>query len=133
MNRIELGICLDDAINKQSNGRILLPQEGANHLYVFITLTQSNGEGKEQELELRCIVARKLNPSVHNVIAIGSNTQGNSVFDLYHFYIPNLTEEFIENATQIQEEFEYFKNSKMSSSSDFRHNKFEIFGINPKN
>ena len=40
MNRIELGICLDDAINKKSNARMLLPQENANHLYVFIPLTQ---------------------------------------------------------------------------------------------
>ncbi len=133
MNRIELGICLDDAINKKSNGRMLLPQENANHLYVFIPLTQDNWEGKEQELELRCIVARKLNPSVHNVIgiAIGSNTDGESVFDICHHYIPNLTDEFIENATQIQEEFGYFENPKMSNSSEFRHNKFGVFGLKP--
>lgn len=131
MNRIELGICLDDAINKKSNGRMLLPQESANHLYVFIPLTQENWEGKEQELELRCIVARKLNPSIHNVIgiAIGSNTNGESVFDICHHYIPNLTDEFLKNATKIQEEFGYFQNPKMSNSSEFRDNPFGKFGL----
>lgn len=68
INRIELGGILDNAIQRKLSARMLRPLKDANHCYVFMPLTSRNWEGKEKELELRCIVARMENPSVEKVI-----------------------------------------------------------------
>tara|TARA_Y100001933_G_C19008867_1_gene567836 strand:- start:26 stop:1087 length:1062 start_codon:yes stop_codon:yes gene_type:complete len=83
VHRAELGLALDDAINRKSKGRMLLPQKDAKHMYVLMSLTQKNWDLKEDELELRCIVARYLNPSINTVIGIGigSNGKDDSVYD----------------------------------------------------
>ncbi|MCL6218635.1 hypothetical protein [Zunongwangia pacifica] len=132
INRTELGLALDDAIKKKSIGRMLLPQPGANHMYVFMPLTQKNWEGKERELELRCIVARYLNPSVITVIglAFGSNGKDESVYDICYHYIPEVSDDFVKHAKEIQKELGYFKNSLQSSNSDYSLKDFDGFGIN---
>ena len=132
IHRTELGLALDNAIKKKSIGRMLLPQPGAKHMYVFMPLTKKNWEGKEKELELRCIVARYLNPSVDTIIGlgIGSNGIDGSVYDICYHYIPEITDEFILNAKEIQQELGYFKNPTQTSNSDYSIEDFNSFGIN---
>jgi len=132
INRTELGLALDDAIKKKSIGRMLLPQPGANHMYVFMPLTQKNWEGKERELELRCIVARYLNPSVNTVIglAFGSNGKDESDYDICYHYIPEVSDDFVKHAKEIQQELGYFKNPTQASNSDYSIEDFNSFGIN---
>lgn len=130
MNRIELGMSLDNAINNKVNARILMiPNE--NHLYVFMPLTSKNWKGKENELELRCVVARYLNPQVDTVIgiAIGSNGKEDSVYDFCYHFTPDLTDDFIKHAKEIQEEFNYFNDPKFSKSSSYRKDDFKNFGL----
>lgn len=132
VHRTELGLALDNAIKKKSKGRMLLPQKDAEHMYVFMPLTQKNWELKENELELRCIVARYLNPSINTVIgiAIGSNGKDDSVYDICYHHIPELTNGFIKHAKEIQQELGYFSNPKQSHNSEYSIEDFEGFGIN---
>ncbi|WP_233131552.1 nuclease-related domain-containing protein [Tenacibaculum holothuriorum] len=131
IHRTELGLALDNAIKRKSKGRMLLPKKDAKHMYVFMPLTMKNWDGKEKELELRCIVARYLNPSVNTVIGIGigTNGKGDSVYDICYHYIPETSDDFIKQAREIQQELGYFENPKYSSNSDYSIEDFKGFGI----
>tara|TARA_R110002074_G_scaffold167933_4_gene329221 strand:+ start:389 stop:1576 length:1188 start_codon:yes stop_codon:yes gene_type:complete len=131
VNRIELGLLLDQAIIKKSKGRMILPQEDNRHMYVFMPLSIKNWSGKEKELEMRCIVARYLNPQVDTVlgISIGSNEKGDSVYDFCYHYIPEITEEFKQRAEEIREELGYFKKPIISKRSSEEKDDFGYFGL----
>ncbi|SRX76213.1 nuclease-related domain-containing protein [Aequorivita antarctica] len=132
IHRTELGLALDNAIKKKSNGRMLLPQKDAKHMYVFMPLTQKNWIGKEKELELRCIVARYLNTSVDIIIGIGigSNGKDESVYDICYHYFPEISDDFIKHAKEIQQELGFFENPRQASNSDYSIEDFNGFGIN---
>lgn len=131
INRIELGGILDNAIQRKSSARMLRPLKDANHCYVFMPLTSKNWEGKEKELELRCIVARMENPSVEKVIGIGfgNNSNGQDVYDICAHYIPEMSEEFIARAKEVQNELGYFKKPTISHSKTYRKEDFKGFGL----
>lgn len=131
INRIELGGILDNAMHIKPNARMLKPINGAKHCYVIMPLTPKNWEGKEKELELRCIVARVENPSVEKVIGIGfgNNGNGKDCYDICYHHIPELSEDFIAHAKEIQDELGYFKNPKISHSKAFRKDDFKGFGL----
>ena len=131
INRIELGGILDNAIQRKSSARMLRPLKDANHCYVFMPLTSKNWEGKEKELELRCIVARMENPSVEKVIGIGfgNNGNGQDVYDICAHYIPEMSEEFIASAKEVQNELGYFKKPTISHSKTYRKEDFKGFGL----
>jgi len=131
INRIELGGILDNAIQRKSNARILKPLKGAKHCYVFMPLTSKNWEGKEKELELRCVVARMENPSVERVIGIGfgNNSDGKDYYDICSIYIPEMSEEFITHAKEVKEELGYFKKPTISHSKEYRKEDFKGFGL----
>lgn len=131
INRIELGGILDNAIQRKTNARMLRPLKDAKHCYVFMPLTSKNWEGKEKELELRCIVARIENPSVDSVIGIGfgNNGNGQDVYDICSHYIPEMSEEFIIRAKEVQDELGYFKNPTISNSKNYRKEDFKGFGL----
>lgn len=131
INRIELGGILDNAIQRKTSARMLRPIRDAKHFYVFMPLTAKNWEGKEKELELRCIVARMENPSVETVIGIGfgNNGNGQDVYDICSHYIPEMSEEFITHAKEVQEELGYFKNPTISHSKEYRKEDFKGFGL----
>lgn len=111
-NRIALGEALQQAIDKGVSARMLKPPFETNHAYVFMLLNDNNWKGKESELKLRCFVAKKENPQAETIIglAIGSNSDGESIFDICYLYIPDMDNKFIETANKIQNEFNYFKN-----------------------
>lgn len=131
INRIELGGILDNAIQRKSSARMLRPLKDAKHCYVFMPLTSKNWEGKEKELELRCIVARMENPSVKRVIgiSIGNNGDGQDVYDICSHYIPEMSEEFIRHAKEVQDELGYFKKPTISHSKEYREEDFKGFGL----
>lgn len=122
INRIELGTVLENAKERKVSARMLQPHKGCNHTYVLIPITDKNWNKKERELKLRCVVARVENPSAEIIIgmSIGSNSNGESYFDICYLNIPELDEEFIKYARSIQEELGYFKNPVISSSKEFR-------------
>lgn len=131
INRIELGGILDNAIQRKSSARMLRPLKDAKHCYVFMPLTSKNWEGKEKELELRCVVARMENPSVERVIGIGfgNNGDGQDVYDICSHYIPEMSEEFITRAKEVQDELGYFKKPTISNSKAYRKEDFKGFGL----
>ena len=131
INRIELGGILDNAMQTKPNGRMLRPLKDAKHCYVLMPLTSKNWDGKEQELELRCVVARMENPSVERVIGIGfgNNGNGQDVYDIFYLYIPEMSSEFISHAKEVQEEFGYFRNPTLSHSKSYRKQDFKGFGL----
>jgi hypothetical protein len=131
INRIELGGILDNAIQRKSSARMLKPLKDAKHCYVFMPLTSKNWEGKEKELELRCVVARMENPSVKRVIGIGfgNNGDGQDVYDICSHYIPEMSEEFITHAKEVQDKLGYFKKPTISNSKAYRKEDFKGFGL----
>lgn len=131
INRIELGGILDNAIQKKLSARMLRPLKDAKHCYVFMPLTSKNWEGKEKELELRCIVARMENPNVERVIGIGfgNNGNGENVYDICSHYIPEMSKEFVMRAKEVQDELGYFKKSTISHSKKYRKEDFKGFGL----
>jgi hypothetical protein len=122
INRIELGSVLDNAKEMKVSARMLKPLDGCIHTYVLIPLNDKNWDRKESELKLRCIVARVENPNTEKIIgiSIGSNSNGESSFDICYLNIPELDEELIKHAKEIQDEFGYFKKPVVSQSKDFR-------------
>lgn len=122
INRIELASLIKDAIDKNVSARMIPPLQGNNHTYVFIPLSDKNWHQKEKELLLRCIVAKVKNLDAEIVIGVsmGSNSKGESYFDVCYLNIPEPNEEFLNEARKIQEELGYFKNVKMSHSKDLR-------------
>ncbi len=122
INRIELGGILENAIERKVSARMLKPLQNSNHSYVFMPLTHKNWKGKENELELRCIVARLENPNTEKIIgiSIGSNSDGESVFDIYSIVLPEMNDDFIKHAKEIKKEFGYFKKPVISHSKEFR-------------
>ena len=131
INRIELGGILDNALQRKLSARMLRPLKDAKHCYVFMPLTSKNWEGKEKELELRCIVARMDNPTVERVIGIsfGNNGDGQDVYDICSHYIPEMSEEFITRANEVQDELGYFKKPTISHSKSYRKEDFKGFGL----
>lgn len=131
INRIELGGILDNALQRKLRARMLRPLKDAKHCYVFMPLTSKNWEGKEKELELRCIVARMDNSTVERVIGIsfGNNGDGQDVYDICSHYIPEMSEEFITRAKEVQDELGYFKKPTISHSKSYRKEDFKGFGL----
>lgn len=131
INRIELGGILDNAIQRASSARMLKPLKDAKHCYVFMPLTSKNWEGKEKELELRCVVARMENPNVERVIGIGfgNNSDDKDFYDICSIYIPEMSEEFITHAKEVQDKLGYFKKPTISHSKAFRNEDFKGFGL----
>ncbi len=110
---------------------MLRPLKDAKHCYLLMPLTSKNWNSKEKELELRCVVARMENPSVEKVIGIGfgNNGDGQDVYDICYHHIPEMSEDFIAQAKEIQEELGYFKNPKISHSKSCRNDNFKGFGL----
>lgn len=131
INRIELGGILDNAIQRKLSARMLRPLKGAKHCYVFMPLKPNNWEGKENELELRCMVARMENPTIEMVIGIGfgNNGDGHDVYDICSHYISEMSEEFITHAKEVQDELGYFKKPTFSNSKSYRKEDFKGFGL----
>lgn len=130
INRIELGIILDNAVKRKVKARIVLLPE-SKHLYVFIPLSSKNWKEKEFELELRCVVAKYLYPKVDTFIgvSIGSNGIDENVFDIGYFYFPEINKDFISLAKKVQKEYGYFNSPKPSKSSSYRDEDFKYFGL----
>ncbi|WMJ74154.1 hypothetical protein RCC89_13405 [Cytophagaceae bacterium ABcell3] len=123
INRIELVMVLENAIKNKVSARMLKPLPGNKYTYVFIPLTNKNWNKKEKELQLRCVVARVVNPDVETIIGIslGGGFKGKeSVFDVCFLHVPIIDDDFVKNAKEIQSNLGYFTNTKLSYSKDFR-------------
>lgn len=122
INRLELGLILENASKTKVKARMIKPFDGAEHTYVFMPLTADNWEHKEAELGLRCIVARAQFPEAKKIIgiAIGRTSEDNFTFDLHYLNMPEIDEKFIANADSIKEELGFFKKITQTHSKDMR-------------
>lgn len=122
INRMELALVLKDAMEKGLRGRMLRPLGDSEHCYVFMPLSQKNWDSKESELQLRCLIARKENPTSKKVIGlgIGTGTDGVPLFDLAFFDLPALSGELLERIEQAKNELGYFSNPVAARSSQMR-------------
>lgn len=122
INRIELGMVFIDTVKKKLRGRMIQPIKDSDHSYVIMPLSNKNWEGKEKELQLRCLIARKENINTPKVIgiAIGKSPQNEHIFDIAYFDIPELNDEMLEKIEFAKQELGYFKNPIISRSKDMR-------------
>ena len=122
INRLELGIVLENAIKTSIKARMLKPLKNSQHTYVFMPLNDKNWESKEAELGLRCVVARAEFPEAKKVIgiAIGRRPNDEMTFDAHYLDIPEIDEKFIEAANSIKNELGLFKNIRQTHSKDMR-------------
>ena len=122
INRVELGLILENAHKTKVKARMMMPLGEAEHAYLFMPLNDKNWKSKEAELGLRCIVARAEFPSAKKIIgvAIGSYSKKEITFDVHYLDMPTIDEEFVKNANSIREEFGYFKNIRQKHSSQMR-------------
>jgi hypothetical protein len=122
MNRMELGVVLNNALRNKVKARIVTPFANSDHSYVIMPLSKKNWKEKEKELQLRCLVARYLYPQGQKVvgIAIGSEDGKQYLFDIAYFNIPEMTADMKEKAMHIRDVLGYFKNPQMSRSKDMR-------------
>lgn len=122
INKMELGMCLIDAIEKRVRGRMMPPLEGSEHSYVFMPLSPKNWKNKEKELQLRCLVARMENKNAPKVIgiAIGKSPEKEYIFDIVYLDIPELDDEMLKKIAEAKEELGYFINPVISQSKNMR-------------
>lgn len=124
MDRIELAMILENPRESKVKARMIQAPRGKKHTYVFMTLSDKNWDYKEDELKLRCDVARVLNPDTEIIIglSIGGNSKGNNCFDIVYINMPEITDDFVNYTQTIQDEFGYFKNPVYCHSKDMRKN-----------
>lgn len=122
MNRIELGIVLEDMLKRNIRARMLKERPHTNHTYVLLRADEKNWKSKESELQLRCLIAKKENPNVSRIIGLtyGTDKNGDDMFDLVYFDLPELDEEMKRRIEIVQKEFGYFVNSQISQSKNMR-------------
>jgi hypothetical protein len=122
LDRIELGLILENARNSGVKARMLKPLEGKRHTYVFVPLNDKNWKYKEDELKHRCDVARVENPDTKVIIgiSIGENSKGESCFDIVYLNMPEITNEYINYVSDIKKELGYFNKPVLSHSKDMR-------------
>lgn len=110
IDRVELGISLEDAIEKKLRARMLKPLNNSKHSYVFMPSMNKNLGKIEKELKLRCTVARLENPNTERIIGIarGNNSKGDIVFLIHTIVIPEMTDDFIKRAKKIKDDLGYF-------------------------
>ncbi|WP_436411816.1 hypothetical protein [Petrimonas sp.] len=122
INRMELGMCLIDAIEKEVRGRMMPPLKDSDHSYVFMPLNHKNWESRDKELQLRCLIARKENKNAPKVIgiSIGRSPENEYIFDIAYFDIPELNDKMLESIEAAKQELGYFKNPSISRSKDMR-------------
>lgn len=123
INRIELGLILENMLKSGVKARMLNPFGDAKHTYVFMPLNDKNWNLKEAELGLRCIIARAEFPTAEKIIgiAIGKVSNEEITFDVHYLDIPEIDENFIKNAESIKNELGFFKNIRQTYSKDMRY------------
>lgn len=124
MDRIELGMVLENAKNSGVKARMIKAPEGKKHTYVFIPLNDKNWNNKESELKLRCAVARVDNPDTEIIIgiSIGESSKGEECFDIVYLKMKEITNEFTNCVEDIKKELGYFDKPIYSYSKDMRKN-----------
>jgi hypothetical protein len=122
INRIELGLIIENAAKNKVKARMLNPNLNSEHTYVFMRVTEDNWNIKDKELELRCIVARAEFPQAKKVIGVSMYRTQEDIFsfDFHFIHIPELNEDFVKMANSIKSELGYFKNIKKTFSKEMR-------------
>lgn len=121
ISRISLGLALENAIKEKVQARMIQANNDKDYTYVFMPLSEKNWDFKEEELLLRCDVARYLNPHIQKVIGIfvGKTIIKNKqipIFDICYIDVPDITPDFENYVKRIQKEFGYFTNPKISKT-----------------
>jgi hypothetical protein len=122
INRLELGMVLENTIKSGVKARMIKPLPGSEHSYLFMPMQQKNWNERGKEIDLRCFVARAEFPEAKKIIGIGigRSPDGEDTFDIGYLDIPELDDKFIETANMIKEELGYFKNIRLTHSKDMR-------------
>lgn len=62
-------------------------------------------------------------------IGFGNNGDGQDVYDICAHYFPEISEEFVNHAKEIQEKLGYFKKPTISNSKAYKKEDFKGFGL----
>ena len=80
--------------------------------FVFLIAPSSDRENRVQELFLRCLVVQYKQSDTQRVVGIATDQPGSSKIgyssDLVYIDLPDINQEMIDKATEIQEELGYF-------------------------
>ena len=82
--------------------------------FVFLIAPSSDRESRVHELGLRCLVVQCKQPDTQRVVGIATDQPGSSKIgyssDLVYIDLPDINQEMIDKATEIQKELRYFSN-----------------------
>lgn len=80
--------------------------------FVFLVAPSSDREARVQELGLRCLVVQCKQPDTRRVVGIATDQPGSSKIgyssDLAYIELPNVSQEMVDKAKEIQNELSYF-------------------------
>lgn len=80
--------------------------------FVFLIAPSSDREARVQELGLRCLVVQCKQPEAQRVVGIATDQPGSSEIgyssDLAYIELPDINQEMVDKATEIQRELGYF-------------------------
>lgn len=118
-SRISLGNNLESALKEKVQARMIQPDIDKDYTYVFMPLSDENWDFKQEELLLRCDVARYCHPHIQKVIGISIGTRlindkETPIFDLCYINVPEITPEFKEHVENVQKKMGYFTNPRIS-------------------
>lgn len=114
IDRIALAQALEETNKTALKARIFIPAFQQSHIYVFLHLDEHNFKSREQELSLRCIVARAEVPEFNKVVGVSviRTSDHDFIFDVHFLHIANLDKEFTQLADRIKNELGYFKDMR---------------------
>mgnify|MGYP001210654172 CR=1 FL=1 len=118
-NRIVLGEALESAMVNNLRSRMIKLDIETDHVYVYLKIDSKNWTYKENELKLRCLVARGKVPHISKVIGIGIGVspQGECIFDYAYLDISELSEEIINEIEKTKDELGFFKEPLVKQTS----------------
>jgi len=104
----------------KAESRITISPSGIVYVFYQMNCDENDFETRQHRqriLALRCFVARAMNPENPIVIGLASEFRDKKKkysYDLLYFELPELNDEHIKRARQIQDEFNFFKTPKIT-------------------
>ena len=93
----------------------MIKTTNGDYSYALMPLSAKNWNGKDNELESRCLIARCENIKAPKVIglAIGESPEGGFMFDIAYYDLSKIIDELVVEVNLTKEELGFFNKSKL--------------------